>query len=782
MKRRIKITHISEPKQSHFLASLDFPITLIVDVKDTTELFIEVKKGLFEREANFEEKAGRLIEGLYSQYDLRFSPEAPARFKPEHAYTGIYSDASLKPFADSLILNNIRARIVLSIKPRGGKWHISMLIGAEKRIGRLAASFFRKVRRTSPRKVQKTKPANWKPLKSFTIPRFQGIKPIPQPIEVPSSMGGEEAVRIGSLIHPVTKRGLSGAGIDLQRLNRHAMVLASTGYGKTNLCRNLAVELSEKGIPSLVMDYKDDYRDLTRRTGAKLYNFTDSNLFSFNPLKPPNSVEPSYWVKVLADIAAEVISGGAYASGAFSMYMETLDTLFRDHGIYDGGTNYPTIFDLAEALEERSERPGLSFRERDWLSSAKKLFASLGSGKTREALGVKEGISLEELLRENTVVELGGIGDNSARAFLVSVLLQKIRSYREVRNERDELKHVIFIEEAQNVLAKNREASSTLTTTYREIRSFCEGLICVSQMPTEVSRDALANTSTFFVLRLINPEDKKEVRKLMGLDSEDVIDDLEVGEALVKADELGLVRVPYLERLEVRPPEIKQEKPRRERVSSDFAMREAAAKRARDLSPREWSVLKSIGESSSFNHTSLMADTRLSGKELSRAISTLINKGFVRYAYAKRRGVGRKMKVYFLFPYGEEAYRSKYRKYPDRARAESVEREHDHTAMKEEILKIHGGTGEAGRFDLMLGEEPVEIETGSNNSRQIYENIKKSVEAYGSASFVVTGERIHAAVIQQAACYSFTERESFTLYLIFYESLLEGGEWKEILF
>ncbi len=50
-------------------------------------------------------------------------------------------------------------------------------------------------------------------------------------------------------------------------------------------------------------------------------------------------------------------------------------------------------------------------------------------------------------------------------AFLISVLLQKMRNYRLESKERDVLKHVIVIEEGKNVLKKDQEASSIITTT-----------------------------------------------------------------------------------------------------------------------------------------------------------------------------------------------------------------------------------------------------------------------------------------------------------------------------
>jgi len=121
------------------------------------------------------------------------------------------------------------------------------------------------------------------------------------------------------------------------------------------------------------------------------------------------------------------------------------------------------------------------------------------------------------------IIVLDGLGDPLAKAFLISVLLQKIRNFRLSRHERDQLKHVIAIEETRNVLKRDSEASSIFTATYREIRCLCEGIIAITQMPSEFSKDALANTNTFFVMRLVHGENKRTVREILGLSDEQLL-------------------------------------------------------------------------------------------------------------------------------------------------------------------------------------------------------------------------------------------------------------------
>jgi len=233
----------------------------------------------------------------------------------------------------------------------------------------------------------------------------------------------------------------------------------------------------------------------------------------------------------------------------------------------------------------------------------------------------------------------------------------------------------------------------------------------------------------------------------------------------MKTDGLCLVKVPLV-RLEKKHG-LKAERKAEHRISETHSARRARAreidKRASDLTEREWEVLKCIAESIACNNSQLQRTCRISNDELKRITGRLIEKGFVRYAYAKKKGVGRRQKIYFLFPYGEEAYRQKFGEYPDVVRAKKGKRK-NHGEMKKEVMKLlNVPEGKFGRFDIIAEDGPIEIETGSNKNEQIYKNIKKSVEEFGFARFVVADEITFNAVLQQAARYRFEGRKGFEL-------------------
>ena len=712
-----------------------------------------------------------LLRALSAEYDFRWVEEIPQHFAGRYFYTATYSDSNLRDLVRTLVLNRVRARIVLSLKP-AGRWVCCFAIASETDLLHILKTFLRDVRRISARDFEKVLNGamfNPKILKRFTLPLLPGIASLPLlDIKIPVRFTFEQrnAIRVGRIVHPATGAEITDAFLPVQKINQHVAILATTGAGKTNLCRHLVIELHRRRIPCLIFDWKRDYGDLATKIGAAVYDFRE-NLFTFNPLKPAG--DAAMWAKELAHIMAEIISGGVYASGAFSIYVELIDGLYRERGIYDGSRNYPTVFDLLQKLEEYSRRK-LSERERNWVASALKLLKSLAVGRTRDAFDVRDGISVAGLLERTAVIELDGLGDPTAKAFLISVLLQKIRNFRLSQRERDVLKHVIVIEEAQNVLKREQEASSIITATYREIRSLCEGIIAITQIPSEFSKDALANTNTFFVMRLVHGEDKRVARDILGLSEEQmrILEHLERGVAFMKTDGLCIVKIPLVERED---PAHHLKKPRREDIASHSARRREVRRRAEDLSEREWLVLRCIAESTACSNSALQKVTGFSNNELKRIIGRLIEKGFVRYAYAKKKGAGRKLKVYFLFPYGEEAYRQRFGEWPDIVRAKKRKVKISHNEMKRMVMEALGiKNGKFGRFDILVEDGPIEIETGSNRNDQIYENIKKSVEEFGFARFVVADEVTYNAVLQQAARYRFESRREFEIKVALYES------------
>ncbi len=121
----------------------------------------------------------------------------------------------------------------------------------------------------------------------------------------------------------------------------------------------------------------------------------------------------------------------------------------------------------------------------------------------------------------------------------------------------------------------------------------------------------------------------------------------------------------------------------------------------------------------------LQRAARLLNDEIRKIIGRLVG-GLCQVRVREKKGAGRKQKIYFLFPYGEEAYRQRFGEYPDVVRARRRRRKITHEEMMKRVVEALGIQGESsGRFDIIAEDGPIEIETGSNRNDQIYENIRK---------------------------------------------------------
>ena len=83
----------------------------------------------------------------------------------------------------------------------------------------------------------------------------------------------------------------------------------------------------------------------------------------------------------------------------------------------------------------------------------------------------------------------------------------------------------------------------------------------------------------------------------------------------------------------------------------------------------------------------------------------------------EEKGAEIRQKIYFLFPYGEKAYRQKFGEYPDIGRARRKRKNITHEEMKRKVMGLLGIKDcKFGRFDIIAEDDPIEIETGSNRN------------------------------------------------------------------
>ena len=179
-----RIIALSQPKHGSFLKAVSFPVTFIIDVDKYAKLY-----SIVYAESAFRSTARRrltdnvqvFLQSFSSEYYFQALEEDAVQFSPSHLYTCTYNDSNLRKLVDSLMLNGIRARIVLALKPNSKQWLISFLIASDVDIKHILISFFSRIRELRPNELDKVysgKMVNPKVLRKLTLPIITGVDEI----------------------------------------------------------------------------------------------------------------------------------------------------------------------------------------------------------------------------------------------------------------------------------------------------------------------------------------------------------------------------------------------------------------------------------------------------------------------------------------------------------------------------------------------------------------------------------------------------------------------------
>ena len=590
-------------------------------------------------------------------------------------------------------------------------------------------------------------------------------------------------------------------------LLKHVGLFGSTGSGKTNSLYGMIKSMSENDIPILVFDFsKRNYRDLMEtKLKNKINVFTvgkNTTPFRFNPLIPPEKILPSVWAKRFAEVfdhAYFLLGGGRH------IVLKALDDLYAKHGVYSNSGRYPTIPEVRDWVAGYESKK-LSFRERNWVSTAKRALDSLCSKETGDMF-VREGIKPCQLLNGITVLELDSLNEDN-RVFFIEILLQWLRDWLLENWKKEELAGVIILEEAHYVL--NREKSkrigseTVMDLLFREIRELGMGIIYADQHPSKVSYSALGNTNVQIYMRL-NMDSKYDsdvvdASKMLGLkgDEIDYIRNLGVGQGIIRS---GTFHKPFLlgfPRMPVEKGKVTDEKIRhlmKDKLKTFYGDKTVfhdgkMINETKDveLGGMEFRIIKALGSGEAVSRTELMHNLNTSSKILGGRMGVLINKGHVRYRMAKV--YRNKVCYYYLTEKGVNLFRC----LTGRGEAKPKKSENLHKQIKNLVIEKYVKEGftvgnsnvGTGNVDVVLEKDgktaKIEIETGANSNDWLYRNIEKCAAVAGSTYFLCADKKVRNRVLQQAARHSLYVNREFIISVLTFQQLKEGSKWEQIRF
>lgn len=296
------------------------------------------------------------------------------------------------------------------------------------------------------------------------------------------------------------------AGLRRSELLQNTGIFGRSGAGKTNVVFHLLRQLAAKRVPFLFLDWKRTARHLLPLLQTTPAIYTPGRTLSplqFNPFLPPPGIEHEVYTHQLVDALAAAYTLGDGAKSILQATIQRLSTTDDDHA--------PNGRRLLQYLEQNP----MKGRAQNWAVSAIRALQGLTPFEHRDADTATQSELVDQLARHSTIIELDGL-DDSAKRFLIPMLLLWLYFVRLTAPDREQLRLVVVIEEAHHVLYRNENRSKEplLNTFLRQCREVGIGVIVVDQHPHLISSAALGNTYTSICL---NQKDPADVNKAAAL-------------------------------------------------------------------------------------------------------------------------------------------------------------------------------------------------------------------------------------------------------------------------
>jgi len=313
-------------------------------------------------------------------------------------------------------------------------------------------------------------------------------------------------------------------------------IFSITGAGKTNAGLLMALQLLKKNIPFTIIDWKRQWRsmlslpDFPELKKVEVYTVgRDVISFLWNPFRPPPNVDYKAWLSVIVECLEKSHLGGLGVGDFIFRIYEKLFSEQKDKNFY------PNFHDGMRELEKIK----VGGREFLWWQSTKRIFKSFTFGPSSKSFNARNPIKLEELFEKFILLELDQEMPKPLRVFFMEIMLRFIHLYRLSQGESEKLRHVLFLEEMHNLFQKNKfekDKIDGLENVYREIRSFGQGLVSITQHCSILPTHILGNAHTLIFLLQQHQEDIEAARKALFIERDDeaYLNMLKTGQGIVK--------------------------------------------------------------------------------------------------------------------------------------------------------------------------------------------------------------------------------------------------------
>lgn len=347
------------------------------------------------------------------------------------------------------------------------------------------------------------------------------------------------------------KLGIDMSGHDvifpINQFTKHAFVCGVPGAGKTNTMLHITSTLWKKyRIPFLVFEpAKKEYRALLNDPDMKdvlLFSPKASSTLpiAINPFEFPKGLTLSEHISSLMQIFSstfDAVTGGIWYFLNASIEAAYYELGWSEHSVNEIGKDgnslsYPRLSRVIEIYSEKMENSGYDGEVKANMKTF--LQARLGSLVVRELGDVFDveysTMKPDDWLRYPAILELEALEKTSCNFFILllcTIIRENLRVNPTVQPEHG-LRHVVFIEEAHNLLAPQTEqqsaeaidpkvsATAYIVKMLAEVRALKEGIVIADQLPSVIAPEVMKNTGLKVVHRMTAQDDRMQVGGTMS--------------------------------------------------------------------------------------------------------------------------------------------------------------------------------------------------------------------------------------------------------------------------
>jgi len=349
--------------------------------------------------------------------------------------------------------------------------------------------------------------------------------------------------------------------IPLKTMNRHGLIAGATGTGKTKTLQVLSENLSDKGIPVLLMDIKGDLSGIAQPSPGhpKIDERHKKIGLSFEAKPFPveiMSLSEQDGVRLRATVSefgpvllSRVLDLSETQSGVLAVIFKYCD---------DNKLPLLDLKDFKKVLQYATKEGKAEFEEAYGRISSASTGAILRKVVELEQQGAdlffgEKSFDVDDLTRTTrdgrgyiNIIRLTDIQDRPKlfSTFMLSLLAEIYETFPE-QGDSDKPKLILFIDEAHLIFNEASKALlSQIESIVKLIRSKGVGLYFVTQNPTDVPESVLSQLGLKIqhALRAFTAKDRKAIKLTAQnypiteyYDTADVLTSLGIGEALVSA-------------------------------------------------------------------------------------------------------------------------------------------------------------------------------------------------------------------------------------------------------